>query len=255
MKKRVVLTVLDENPGLVQAMGRDISRMGLDVVGHLWVDDLQNHAWAQIGQELANPATRLWIVAGSLASFDKTSVRQGLALAALAAQAEHGPGFDVLISPSSGDLDTASLPTPLRGAQAAGKNLAAKAAVIASKPVQMLASGYRLVPHALPGLGLWLEIGPDDNTWHGAFLAAAGLVPDAQGVGPAGSIPARTTLHHPVRGMRLALGGREYVGNGVHNDIAPADSYYTRLGGVPQAVVFGAFPDTDEAELFSLELC
>lgn len=255
MRKRIVLTMLDDNPGLAQALGREMSRMGLDVAAHLWTDDLQNHAWAQAGRELAGPGTRLWLIVGSVARLGEKSIRQGLALAALAAQAEHGAGFDVLISPSGGGIDMADLPTPLRGAQDAGRNPAARAAVVAAKPVRRVDAAYRIVPHAPPGLGLWLETGPRDAPWRGAFLAAAGIAPDVQGIGPAGVIPARTTLHHPVRGMRLSLGGRDYEGCGAHNDIAPADSHYARLGGVPDAVVFGPFPDTDDAELFSIDLC
>ena len=255
MKKRVVLSILEDNPGLAQALGRDISRMGLDVVGHVWVDDLQNHAWAQAGQELAHPETRLWIVAGGTGRFADKTTRQGLALAMLQAQAEHGHGFSVLLSPSGGDIDTATLPTPLLGADCATRNIPAKAAVLTSKPLQKLAGEYRIMPHALPGLGLWFEIGPRATPWQGAFLAAAGGSPDVQGVGPAGSIPSKTTLHYPVKGMRLSLGEREYEGNGVHNEISPANSYYARLGGAPEAIVFGAFPDSDEAELFSLNLC
>lgn len=255
MKKRAVLSILEDNPGLAKALGGELARVGLEVTAHLWQDDLQNQAWAQVGKELANPESKLWVIAGSNEKFAEKSVRQGLALAALAAQSVHGSDLAIIVSPGTADIEPQSLPTPLAAAVCVRKNLGAKAAVMAARPGKKQAGEYRLTPHALPGLGLWLELGPTSAPWKGAFLAASGCVPDVQGVGPAGTIPANSTLHYPVRGIKLELGGVEMEGNGLANEIGPAISYYVRLGNAPEKIVFGPFPDNDEAELYSLGLC
>ena len=255
MKKRAVLSVLDDSPALVQTLGSDLSRMGLAVAGHLWSDDMQNHAWSEAARELMHSDTCLWVIAGSRQKFAEKAVRQGLALAALAAQSEHGHNFAILLSPSAGELDVASLPTPLRGAECVLKNIAGKAAVLASKRTGHARAEYRLIPRALPGLGLWFELGPVDTPWKGAFLAASGNSPDVQGVGPAGTIPSNCTLHYPVQGLKLALGEQEFTGNGVHNEIVPGNAYYARLIATPDTIMFGPFPDTDDAELYTVSLC
>lgn len=254
MKKRVVLSVLENNESLAKVLGQDLARVGLDVSAHLWSDDLSGMAWAAVGRELCRPDCRAWIVAGSTARFSDKVTRQGLSLAALCAQAEHGSDFPILLSPSTGSPDMTRLPTALAAAEAVSAGLGAKAAARAS-----LCRGhrpeYRLRPYGLPGLGLWFEIGPAGAPWQGAFLGAGGAVPDAHGVGPAGTIPACCTLHYPVRGLKFKLDGTDCEAWGTHNSVSPAESYYTRLTEVPESLAFGPFPETDEAEVFTVRLC
>lgn len=260
MKKRVLITLLDDNEGLARLLCQDVAKVALEPVAHLWTDDLVSMAWASVGPELCRVECRLWIIAGTTARFADSATRQGLALAALMAQAVHGKDFPILLSPSAGTVDVNTLPTPLRGAESIKTGLGAKAAIRAAAP-RGFAGDYRLNVHALHRVGLWLEVGPTRDPWDGALLGCSGtdaegkpVTPTAHGVGQAGTIPATSTLHYPVQGIHLDAGDVRCEAWGLKNALPPSESYYVRLSGTPEKLVFGAFPDSGDAELFTLNM-
>ena len=57
------------------------------------------------------------------------------------------------------------------------------------------------------------------------------------------------------RGLKLTANEREFTAWGTGNRLTPADSYFVRLDGLPDALVFGPLPDGDAADLFVLPLC
>ncbi len=253
-KKRVLLSLLEENEGLARLLAQELAKSGLDVQAHFWDAAPDAMTWGNVARELAT--CHAWVIAGS--DFSDRDVRASLALAALGAQAEAGNGFPILLSPSGAVPDMASLPTPLRDAEAFKNGLGAKVAVRANtfKPIQ---PAYRLKPHALGRLGLWFETGPVDDFWQGAFFASgtAGAdtgVPTAHGVGPIGTIPEKCTLHYPVQGMKLTIRDVECEGWGVKNVLNAGISYYVRVPACPDVLSFGPFPEEDEAELYTLTL-
>ena len=126
-------------------------------------------AWAGAIPELAQSACGCWVIVGQAARFAEADTRKGLALLALAAQASHGHGFPILLSPSGGKLDVAALPTPLKGAEVVSSGLGVKAVAKANAPRKAENGEYRLNVHPLPGLGLWLELGPGADPWSGAM--------------------------------------------------------------------------------------
>jgi hypothetical protein len=252
MKKTVFLTMLDKDEGLAKLLFQEMARYGLEPSGHFWVDDLPNMAWSGASPELAADNCGCWVIVGQAARFQDKATLQGLSCLAVAVQAAHGHGFPILLSPSGGKLDLAALPTPLKSAEVVASGLGVKAVAKVNARRQQEPQEYRLNVHPLPGLGFWLELGPGRDPWRGAMLGASGAVPDAHGVGPAGTIPQTSTLHYPVRGMKLALGGAEYEAWGVKNELSVAESYYVRLNGTPEGLVFGAFPDDDEASVFTV---
>jgi len=254
MKKSVFITMLDDNENLARLLFQEMARYGLTPGGHLWQDDLPGMAWAGAIPELAQSACGCWVIVGQAARFAEADTRKGLALLALAAQASHGHGFPILLSPSGGKLDVAALPTPLKGAEVVSSGLGVKAVAKANAPRKAENGEYRLNVHPLPGLGLWLELGPGADPWSGAMLGASGAAPDAHGVGPAGAVPQTSTLHYPVRGMKLELGGTAFEAWGVHNELTVAQSYFVRLTAAPEALVFGSFPDADDPSVFTVYL-
>ncbi len=255
MKKHVLLTILENNDGLARALGGELARLGLDVQAHIWQDDAEKLAFAPVINELAGN-TAAWIIAGETASFEKPSIRKALGLAALAAQQTHGHDFPILISPARLS-DKLSFQGPLSTAEIVTSNLGVKAVARANARRSGKNVPYRLDVHALPGIGLWLEVGPSDEPWAGAFLGTSSsgstpVDPDAHGVGPARTIPNRCTLRYPIQGMKLSLGETEYTAWGVQNQLSPAESYFVRLNGLPDGIVFGPFPTGDSEEVFSL---
>ncbi|MGD9971512.1 MAG: hypothetical protein AB7S77_00470 [Desulfatirhabdiaceae bacterium] len=257
MKKRVWITLLEKNEDLGRVIFEEMARYGLDPAGHFWEDDLANMAWAGPIPDLVKPDCSVWVIVGQASRFADPITRQGLGLLALAVRSAHGHNFPILISPSGGKVDVNALPTPLLGAESVPSGLGVKAVTRASGIRPKDSADYRLDVHPLPGLGLWFEIGPGRDPWKGAFLGCfgpSGIAPDAHGVGLAGTVPQNATLHYPVRGMKLAVSDREYVAWGVANDLSPAESYYARVTGAPHSLVFGPFPDGDDAEVFSVTL-
>ena len=254
VKKRVLVSLLEENEGLARVLCQELARAGLEAQAHFWDASLENMAWRLPARELASCSA--WVIAGT--DFENKNVRRTLALTALCAQAESGNGFPILISPSGAAPEAASLPDPLRGAEVVKKGIGVKTAVQAGT-FKKLMPEYRLRPHAPVGLGLWFEIGPAAEPWDGAFFAAGAAdsdkaVPDVHGVGHAGAIPTRCTLRYPVEGVRLDVRQLPCQGWGVKNELTPADSYYVRLGAVPDVIAFGPFPDKDDAELYTVSL-
>ncbi|WP_045219008.1 hypothetical protein [Desulfonatronum thioautotrophicum] len=257
MKKRAWITILEKNEGLGRMIFEETAKYGLNPAGHFWEDDLAKLAWAGAVPELTRGDCAVWLVVGQAASFAQPSIRSGLALLALSAQAVHGHDFPILLSPSGGKVDVASMPTPLRGVEVVAGGLGVKAVARANRKRAEPTLEYRLTVHPLPGLGLWFEVGPARDPWKGAFLGCTGAdvaIPDAHGVGLAGTIPQNATLNYPVQGMKMNLGGREATAWGVHNDLSPAESYYVRIAGTPDGLVFGPFPDQDDVDAFTVSL-
>ncbi|MDD6182022.1 MAG: hypothetical protein PUB01_08180 [Desulfovibrionaceae bacterium] len=251
--KRCVLTLLEHNEGLARLLGSELQGMGLDVAAHFWTPGPD--AAGALLAELARPETDGWLVAGSCRALSEPAVMRGLSLALLGAQAVHGAGFPVVISPDGASL-SAALPTPFAQAAVARHAPAARMVARLHMPSAGAPATYRLNVHCLPGLGIWLEAGPAGERWRGAFMGVLGcdesgdaVRPLAHGVGPAGGIPARCTLERPVQGMRMAASRGEFEAWGVHNMLDDACSYYVKLSGMPDALAFGPFPDVDDPEV------
>lgn len=258
MSKRpgVLLTLLEENPALARTLGEELARLGADCRAHFWTHGQDVQALAPLLTEVCQPDHGAWLITGEARTFARPDMLRGLALAALAARATRqqtgGAALPILLAPSGGDLPP--LPTPLQDADIVVRGIGAKTIARLFTPGTAGTPPYRLALHARPGLGLWLECGPSDDPWEGVLLGASGCAPDAHGVGPAGVIPHRCTLHHPLQGVRLTAGGREFTAWGTGNHLSPAESYFVRLDGLPDALVFGPLPGEDAAELFVLSL-
>lgn len=253
----LLLTLLEENEPLARSLGAEISRLGADCQAHFLTGIPDAQALAPLLAEVCRPDCGAWLIAGNASSFARKDILRGLALTALGAQQsrrqEAGRPLPILLAPSGGELPP--LPLPLADADVVSKNIGARAIARLHTPGTPAAPPYRLAVHARPGLGLWLECGPAQDPWEGVLLGACGCAPDAHGVGQAGIIPQRCTLHHPLRGLKLTANEREFTAWGTGNRLTPADSYFVRLDGLPDALVFGPLPDGDAADLFVLPLC
>ena len=115
--RKVWITALTHDEAPTQTLMRTVATYGLAVDGHFWSDDLKNMAWASAAEPLEHKESVLWIITGPAASFGSESIRYGLSMLALMAQARRGLGFPVVIIPSDGNVDVAGMPTPLRSAE------------------------------------------------------------------------------------------------------------------------------------------
>jgi hypothetical protein len=257
--KKVWITALDKDPAAVQKLMTTMKTYGLDAGGHFWVDDLKRMAWNSAMEEMQGRDTALWIITGSWERFNEPSIRKGLSLLSLSLQSLKGHGFPVFILPTSGELTADSLPLPLRGADvipAATATLGPKIVAAANMPVKPVDVPYHLYLHALEGIGLWFEVGPAKGMqWGGALFGVCGAEIDVHGIGPAKSIPERCVLEYPVKGMKVRVGEDEFTAWAVQNRLDDGSSYYVRIQGAPDRILFGPYAETDEAEMSILTLC
>ncbi len=260
MAKDIFISVLEKDETKGRGLFQTITRYGMGVNGHFWSDNLEKMEWAGPIDALHTPEVGAWLIKGSMSSYENPDIRFGLGLLAAAVQARRGQGFPILCLCDDAELDTSTLPTVLRSAESVEESkLGAKLAARANMPVKKVEPEYRFDLYPLPSLGLWIEIGPaPGHTWQGALLGIhdrdGGGDIDAHGVGPEGSLPKRCVLNYPMKGLKMDVGGTEFVAWGVQNTLEGNESYFVKITGRPDALIFGELPQGDEGELFSLKL-
>ena len=256
--KKAWITALSHDEDSSEKLASVVTQYGLAVEGHFWIHDLKNMAWASARDALLARETVLWLILGPAESLGSESVRYGLSMLALAVQARRGHHFPVLFITTSGEVAAATLPTPLRGLQdfpLASPALGPKIIAQANLPAAPVKAEYLLDVHAVPGIGQWFEAGPaPGHSWAGALFGVDAGEIDSHAVGPQGHLPERATLEYPLKGLKLKLGEREYTAWAVKNAVDDRSAYFLRVKGFPAAVVFGAFPEGDDAEMFSVTL-
>lgn len=255
--KKVWITALVRDHEAVQKLMTTVKTYGLDAGGHFWVDDIKRMSWTAPLAELQAKETALWIIMGPPDQFKASTIRFGLSMIAVSMQFRKGMGFPIMIL-TEGELTADSLPTPLKGAEIhplTGSALGTKVAARASMPVKGIETGYHFNVHGLPGIGLWFEIGPAGVLdWQGALFGVHGAEIDFHGVGKSGGIPERAVLEYPVKGMKIELGDREFTAWAVQNRLDGASSYYIRVQGEPDTIIFGPYTGDDEAEMHVISL-
>ncbi|MGL1862947.1 MAG: hypothetical protein OCC46_10545 [Pseudodesulfovibrio sp.] len=256
MAKSVFISILEKDEAKGKGLFSTVTRYGLSVNGHFWSDNLEKMEWAGPIPEMAKPEVGVWLIKGNKASYENPDTRFGLALLAAGVQAQRGYGFPILCICDDGDLDVATLPTPLKSAEVVDEaKLGAKLAAKANMPIKKIEPEYRFDLYPLPSLGLWLEIGPAaGHSWQGALLGVSGGEISAHGVGPAGELPEKCVLNYPMKGLKLELGGTEYEGWAVKNELSENESYFVKVSGTPDNLLLGELSEGDDAELFSISL-
>ncbi len=259
MKKSIWMTSLLRDEALVKSLFGKIKGYGLEVGGHFWEDDVAKMAWIGPREELIKPDTAAWVVAVSPEELEKPTVRYGLSALAITVQAKRGGSFPVvLLHPRGKAVDAQALPVPLRSAEtmaADDPGLGPKLVAKAHAPAKAAPPReYRLDVYGNPHIGQWFEVGPNDAAWKGAMFGVSGAEIAFHGVGASGMLPSRSTLEYSVRGMKIEIGGKEYVAWAVQNEIGPKSSYFVKVTGEPDSILFGPYASEDNAEVYILTL-
>jgi hypothetical protein len=255
--KQVWITSLAHEEKQVQKIMAMLKTYAMDANGHFWLDDLKKMAWLGPRAELIKDDTALWIILSSDKELASESVRYGLSMLALSVQAVRGHGFPIIFLHDGKIPSIDSLPTPFQGAEifavdnpAIGAKLVAKA----NMPLKKVSAEYRLDIYAIPQLGQWFEVGPFESSWKGAMFGVCGGEIDAHGAGPAGKLPDKAVLEYPMQGLKLTVGGEEYVAWAVQNRLDAGSSYYVRVQGEPKSILFGPLAEGDDAEVYIINL-
>ena len=255
--KSVWISSLARDPEKVQNTLAMLKNYALDGNGHFWEDDLGKMAWSGPREEIIKEDTALWLILSNDKDLASPSVRYGLSMLTLSVQAVRGYGFPVLLV-HDGQMPAAeALPTPFQKAEilaADNPALGAKIVAVANTPPKKVTTEYRLDVYAMPQLGQWFEVGPVDAEWSGAMFGVCGAEIDAHGVGPSGQLPQKAVLEYPMQGLKMNLGDKEHIAWAVKNRLDSDSSYFLRVKGEPESVLFGPFSEGDDAEVYVLHL-
>jgi hypothetical protein len=255
--KKVWITALSKEQEPLKKIMVTLKNYGLMVDGHFWEDNLAKMAWNGPLPVLADRDTALWIIMGSEEAFNAPSVRLGLSLLAVSVQAKKDSLFPLMLITTAGNVTAEALPSPLAGADImpySNPSLGARAVAKANMPAKKGNRDYRLDTYAIPQIGLWFEAGPAIDPWEGVIFGVSGAEILAHGAGKAGELPEKAVLEYPMKGIKVAVSGREYTAWAVKNRLDSGQSYYVKVKGDPDALIFGAFPEGAEADLYSLKL-
>ncbi len=258
MQKKIWLSALKCPEEMVQSVIGKLQSYGLAADGHFFEDDLGKMTWAAPRRQLLNSSISMWLLLSSAESLRQPSFRYGLAMLALAVQAERGLDFPIIILQTEGEaIHPDTLPTPLANARIlplGGDSYAAKLVAIAHTPVQYVQPGYRLDVYGIPNIGQWFEVGPLDSNWQGAIFGVSNGEITLHAVGPAGQLPEKSVLNYPQQGLQIAMGDCEFTAWGVQNELDSSSSYYLKIEGTPEKIMFCPYSSEEETEAYIVTL-
>lgn len=257
MGKRVWITALAKHEGKIAGLMGSLKKYGLATDGHFWVDDIKNMAWQAAAEELLKTDAGLWIIVGADEDMKEISVSYGLSLLAMKVYASKGQGFPVIFAPVDTMPGELKLPTLLKGAEItpfSHNSFGVKAVALANMPIKKIEKEYHLNVHGLPGTGLWLEAGPSLFEWQGAMFGVHGAKVDFHGVGPSNGVPERAILEYAQKGLKVRLGEDEFTAWAIRNRLGPGTSYYVRVQGIPDRLLFGPYAQSEETEVHVVTL-
>ena len=256
--KTIWLTSIPRAEDKVKNFMSQMKTYGLQVQGHFWEDNLEKMAWVGPREEMVKPEVSLWAILADPEQLKTPSIRYGLSLLAITVQAKRGLSFPILILLEGKEpLPAESLPTPLKGADllsSSDPGMPAKLVAKVHSPVKEVPVEYRLDVYGTPQIGQWFEVGPTKDAWPGAIFGVAGAEITFHAVGPKGTLPSQSTLNYPLKGLKLNLGGKEYTAWAAQNPLDPKTSYFVQVKGPPSGLLFGAYSQDEEAELYVIKI-
>jgi hypothetical protein len=256
--KNIWLSALTVPEQEVRVLLQKLKTYGLNPSAHQWVDDNAAMAWMGPRDALSDAQCAFWAIMGPAAAFAKPETRYGLSVLALCVQSRRGPGFPIVMLRTGAEpFSSADLPTPLQRAlvlPAADAGTPAKLVAQAHGQAPALQGAYHFDMVGNPQLGQWFELRPARDAWPGIIFGVDKGEIKFQAVGPAGALPATSTLNYPMQGLKLDFQGRDYTAWAVRNAITPESAYYVKVEGTPGNLLFGAFSEESDAEMYAIAL-
>jgi len=235
-----------------------VQKFGLAMEGHVWEDDNKKMPWIQAREAVTHPDIGLWVIVASGEDLNNTSIAYGLSMLAVIVQAERGGGMPIIILQSGGEsIAPAALPTPLQAVDLLpleDSTLGAKLVARMHGTHKAMESEYLLNIHGNDQVGQWFELRPQHKSWPGVIFGVAGAEIAFQAVGPQGKLPEKSVLEYPVQGIQIGLGEKEVVAWSVRNELDAQTSYYVKVEGSPDTIVFGPYAEGQVADLFVVNL-
>lgn len=132
---------------------------------------------------------------------------------------------------------------------APGEAFAGRLMAARFKPTQIPPQPCHLKTHLNPLAGLWLEIGPArGEAWDGFMVGTLAAKVTAFGVGPRGTIPRRTSLAHPLCGIRGDVAGMPFEACAAKNPVSEETACFVLVQGIPHGIFIGGYPEGENNE-------
>jgi hypothetical protein len=242
--KTIWVTSLGSSQDPIKKLMSQMKTYGLEVQGHFWKDDLKKMAWMAARDSLMDAKISMWAILGSSDELLAADTLYGLSLLAVSVQAQRGLHFPIMIIQTQGEsIASEQLSTPLKGAEtmsASDAGLGAKLVARVHKTAKPVPSEYHMDIYANEQIGQWFEVRPQNSSWPGVMFGVAGAEIAFHAVGPSG--------------LKLEMGGKEYTAWAAQNELDAETSYFVKVEGFPESVVFGAYSAEESAEVFVVRL-
>lgn len=256
--KTIWLTSLGSSKDAVNKLMSQMKTYGLEVNGHFWKDDLKKLAWMAARDNLIDSKTSLWVILGSGEELLSPNIRYGLSLLAITAQAKVGLDFPIILLQTEGEpILPDSLTTPLKGVDvlpAASATLGAKLVAKAHSTPKKISPEYYIDVYGNEQIGQWFEIRPVSSVWPGAMFGVDSGEITFHAVGPCGKLPSKSVLNYPVEGLKLNLGDKEFTAWAAQNELNTETSYFVKVDGFPESILFGPYSTEEAADVYVIEL-
>jgi hypothetical protein len=266
----IAVTALAVDDARLAALGATLGRYGLQAAGGVWQTTPEQVAgvdWRPMADAFIAQGAAFWLIAADDKALADPAVRYGLNLMASALRAALGADLPmaVLWPAAAGASRSAlpALPSQLREALVFEATDAWAAKVVA-RVHRPRATGAlrpdRLSVHGNAQLGQWFELVPGEGEWAGVVFAVAGegASIDFQATGPSGGLPEKAVIAHGQSGLKLQSAGLDFTGWALRNAVGatPAGpvSYYARVRGRPQALLWMPYTEEDDAQATLLAL-
>ncbi|MGD9157946.1 MAG: hypothetical protein PVG39_06040 [Desulfobacteraceae bacterium] len=256
--KKIWITSIGSSEEMVKKLLSQLKTYGLEGGGHFWQDDLKKFAWIGARDELIDKQTAMWIILGSKEELFSPDVLYGLSLLTITVKAQRGLNLPVIILQTDGDpIDPEQLSMPLKDADimpVSISGLGAKLVAKAHSTPSPVSSEYYMDILGNDQIGQWFEIRPTKETWSGVMFGVTGAEILFQAVGPSGSLPDKTVLNYPMQGLKLDMGGKEYTAWATQNELNHETSYFVKVEGFPESIIFGSYSTEEKTDVFVFRL-
>ena len=256
--KKVWLTSVGSGEETVKGIMKQFKTYGLEVDGHFWNNDLKGIAWMAPRDNLIDPAVAIWLIIGSAEELLASDNLYGLSLLTIAVQAQRGHHFPIMILQTQGQLiEPDQLSTPLKGTNvmmASDTGLGAKIVAKVHTAPTPISPEYHLDIYANEKIGQWFEIVPVSSSWPGVMFGVSDGEIAFHAVGPKGQLPAKTVLNFPMQGLKLQMGEKDYLAWATQNELDPETSYFVKVDGNPESIIFGPYSTDEAADVFVVKL-
>ena len=272
----VAVTALAPDPQRLSDLAGTLARYGLKALGGVWETTPQKVValdWRPMVDAFVAQRAAHWLVLADAKALQDPSVRYGLNLIAASLRSALGADFGIAVlwpdapgAGAGGGAEVAprpALPAQLRDALVLESGAAWPAKLVARMHRARsgaAAAADRLSVHGNEQLGQWVELAPGAGSWQGVMFAVAGegASIDFQATGPSGGLPETSTIAYGQSGLKLESAGRTFTGWALRNEIGATASgpvsYYARVRGRPEALLWMPYTEEDDADATLLAL-